>query len=196
MSLGDLMDIKSRISHLFQLQEIENIGLKKITEIGIGDGHLSGYLKALDYDVTTVDYDKNLKPDIVADVRDYKFPNTDTTAMFEILEHIQYKEALEVLERASKKSKYVIISVPQGRLYFDISITFSGVKRFLGKHILSLHLNIPLRSKAIGNHKWELNRGVSLRSFKEELRKNYEIVNDYKIPLNSYHRIFVLRCKK
>jgi len=163
--------IKTRISHLFQLQEIERTGLKKVTEVGIGDGHLNVYLKALGYDVLTVDYDKKLNPDIVCDVREYDFQKTDVIAMFEILEHIEYKEALKVLDIIKDKARYVIISVPQGRLYFDISITFSGIKRFFGKHIISLHLNIPLRKPASGEHKWELNRCVRLKDFRNELKR-------------------------
>jgi len=39
--------IKTRISHLFQLQEIERTGLKKVTEVGIGDGHFLRYWSIL-----------------------------------------------------------------------------------------------------------------------------------------------------
>jgi len=190
------MDIKTRISHLFQLQEIqeiENLNVNKVLEIGIGDGHLSSYLQRLDYDVTTVDIDKDKNPDIVADIRTYEPDDYDVICMFEILEHIDYKEALKVLEKMKNHAKYILISVPQGRIYFDISITFSGIKRLFGKHIASLHINFPLRSKSKGEHKWELNREVKRKQFRKMLKKNFTILKEYKVPLNSYHTIFVLR---
>ena len=41
-------------------------------EIGVGNRTVSNYLKENGVDITTFDFDKELKPDIVGDVRDMK----------------------------------------------------------------------------------------------------------------------------
>jgi protein-L-isoaspartate O-methyltransferase len=49
-----------------KIHEIDKLKPKDILEIGLGDGFVSSFLKRAGYDVTTVDINPALEPDICA----------------------------------------------------------------------------------------------------------------------------------
>ncbi|MFP4634095.1 MAG: hypothetical protein ACLFM9_03990 [Candidatus Aenigmatarchaeota archaeon] len=63
-------DNKKRImSYWYQIREVMNCDPNTVLEIGIGNGFVSSYLENRGYDVTTVDIDEDLNPDVIEDVR-------------------------------------------------------------------------------------------------------------------------------
>ena len=68
-------DLERFISYFYQTDLARSLEPKKILEIGMGSGFFSDYLKKLGYSVTTCDFDKNLDPDIVADIRSLPIQN-------------------------------------------------------------------------------------------------------------------------
>src|SRR3989344_6091131 len=103
------------ISYYYQIESVLYCGAQKILEIGVGNKLSSEYLKGIGVKVTTCDFDPEIKPDIVADVRDIPVADKsyDAVAAFQILEHIPFSEfgkALKEFSRISKK--HVIISLP------------------------------------------------------------------------------------
>ena len=80
-------------------------------EIGVGNRTVSNYLKENGVDITTFDFDKELKPDIVGDVRDMKGikeNSFDVIMACEVLEHIPFDDveyALKELHLFARKLK-------------------------------------------------------------------------------------------
>ncbi len=67
-------DSKERFcSYWHQINEITKLKPEKVLEVGIGNGFVSDYLKKRNFNVTTVDIDKDLKPDIVGSVFRFTF---------------------------------------------------------------------------------------------------------------------------
>lgn len=69
-------DSKERfISYWYQINEIIKLDPKRVLEIGIGNGFVSKYLKEKRVNVSTLDIDEKLNPDIVGSVLDVPFPD-------------------------------------------------------------------------------------------------------------------------
>jgi uncharacterized UPF0146 family protein len=192
-------DLDRFISYLNQIEIIRRINEKEILEIGIGNKTVTNYLKQRGFSVETCDFDKDLGPDYVGDIRNLplKDEKYDLISAFEILEHIPWRDldkAFLELNRVSKK--YVVISVPYSSAFFSINIrTNFFYKLWKGK--ISINLRMPLffsKKRFDGQHYWVLGRkGNSLKSFREKIKKNFKIVYERKPGLNPFHYYFVLK---
>jgi ubiquinone/menaquinone biosynthesis C-methylase UbiE len=192
-------DLGRFISYFHQVDTVANLDPKTILEVGKGNGTLSDYLKKFGYSVTTCDFDKNLAPDVVADVR--KMPLADNSyelvTAFEILEHLPFEEfpkALTELRRVS--SRYVVISLPYKSTGFEWVMKFPGVRTLFGKSFLDFFFRIPLKFGGIevsGQHYWEIDRwNFRLGKVRAEIEKQFKVLKEFRPALNHYHYFFVL----
>jgi len=139
------------ISYFYQVdlvREAIESDTNKILEIGKGSGFFSDYIKKLGYNITTCDFDKNLAPDVVADVRSLPFKDNsfDIVTAFEILEHIPFEDfpkALAELRRVA--SRRVIISVPYKSTFFEFVFRFPGIRTLFKKPFLGFILRWPMK---------------------------------------------------
>lgn len=190
------------ISYFYQVDLVKKLEPKKILEIGVGNKTVSNYLKNRGYDITTCDFDKDLKPDIIADIRNLPFKKNsyDLITAYEILEHIPYKDAKKCLKSLSEISKkYVIVSLPYSSIYFEFILRFPLIKKIFKKFSLNFFFRIPLFFKKIefkGEHYWEIGRrGYSLNKIRKEIKKYFKIEKEVRPILNDYHYFFVLKSK-
>src|SRR3989344_860983 len=118
-------DSKERwVSYWYQIKEVKEQNPKTVLEIGVGNKVVSDYLKKIGLKVTTCDFDKNLKPDVVADVLDlpFKKESFDVVLCAEVLEHLpfgKFSKALKEIHRVTQTS--AIITLPHfslTNLYF------------------------------------------------------------------------------
>lgn len=187
------------ISYFLQKEKVFQLSRKmakkpRILEVGKGTGFLTDYLKRNGFVVKTFDFDPALKPDYIGDIRSIiqivhqKF---DIITCFEVLEHLPFGQIGNVLAQLSRLTKkYLIISVPQKRLYFSFWLKLPLLAP-IGKY-LGLSPFLPHRFH--GQHYWELGcRGYSIKRFKNLLGRNFKIVQEFTHPLASYHRFFVLK---
>jgi len=189
------------ISYHYQISAILSTKPKKILEIGIGNGVVSSYLKNQGLSVTTCDFDKSIKPDVVADIRKLPFKDKEFDLVYacQVLEHLPWKEskkALLELKRVSKK--YILISLPFHSIRIDWIIRFQRIKQVIGKDFLDLSLRIPrlTKIKFNGEHYWEIgSKGYSLSRIRKELKKNFNIFQEFSPVLNKYHEFFLLESK-
>ena len=95
------------ISYFYQIDSISNLkDIKSVLEVGIGNKTVSNYLKTNGFKVTTCDFDKSLKPDKVADVRNLPFNKNqfDVVLCSEVLEHIPLKDVHKALSELAQKN--------------------------------------------------------------------------------------------
>src|SRR3989344_2914905 len=192
-------DLSRFISYFYQVDTVTDLNPKTVLEVGKGNGTLSDYLKKLGYSVTTCDFDANLNPDVVADVR--KLPLTDNSyeavTAFEILEHLPFEDfpkALAELKRVS--SKHVIISLPYKSTGFEFVLKFPGVRTLFKKLFLSCFIRVPLKFggiKVSGQHYWEIDLwNYRLSKVRTEIKKHFKILKEIRPVMNHYHYFFVL----
>lgn len=169
----------------------------KVLEIGKGNGFLYEYLKRNSVVTKAMDIDQRLQPEYLGDIAridEIVKEKFDVIACFEILEHIKYEDLDNILQRISNLDpKYFLVSVPQSRMFFSFWFSMNKIG------ILQKYLNIPFPIKHIfnGEHYWELGKkGYPVRSFRQLLSKNFDLVDEIVNPLDPYHRFFLLKNKK
>jgi len=186
---------KRFISYWHQIHEISSRNPQSILEIGIGNGFVSNYLKHIGYNITTIDIDRRLHPNIVGSVLNIPLQDEsfDLVACFEVLEHIPYDkfaQALSELHRISRS--YVILSVPDCTQVYPVYIHIPK----LG----ALQILIPIprlktpQHKFDGEHYWEIGKtGYPIKNIAEKIKNTgFEIIKTYRVFEIPYHRFFVL----
>lgn len=193
-------DLSRFISYFYQMDLARSVNPENILEIGKGNGTVSDYLKKIGFSVTTCDFDKNLNPDIVADVRSIPVADNsfDVVLAYEILEHLPFEEfekCLKELKRISKK--HVLISLPYKSTSFELFFKFPGIRFLFKKDFFRWLIRLPLKFggvKVSGQHYWELDLYQwPLRRVRVLISRHFKIQKEFSPPLNSYHRFFLLK---
>jgi predicted SAM-dependent methyltransferase len=161
---------------------------------------LSGYLEEHDINVTTMDIDENLEPDIVSSVTDIPASKNkyETTSCFEVLEHLPYPEALEGLREMNRVSREnVIISVPDRDhlFYINTRLPYVGSKSWSISFPRLIKLSKP---KVSDEHFWEIGvKDVTAEKIISDIRTiGFSIESDFRVKEKASHHFFVLRCKQ
>lgn len=140
---------KSRwMTYYIQYQSLFNAKVSTVLEIGPGGGITTSVLRQHGVQVTTLDLDAQIKPDVVGNVTKLPFADNtfDAVVGFEILEHLPFEQftvALKEMSRVSKK--HVFISLPdhaRSLFYGTFKIPFFK------------EINIQIRIPAINNKKY------------------------------------------
>jgi|GEM_PF-636824 len=191
------------ISYREQIQAVRTTDAQKILFVGVGDGVVPHYLKSvLGLDVTTLDIDPDLRPDVVGDVKKLPFADDtfDVVAVFEVLEHLPFdffKDVLRELNRVSKKE--VLISLPYRHTGIDMVVKFPFVRTLLKKNWLRLRLSIPIRFPGFevsGQHYWEIDNGKTSKGrVLEVIRRVFDVADTHHTILDAY-RYFLRLSKK
>jgi len=192
-------DLTRFVSYFYQINSAIELNPKTILEVGIGNKTVCNYLKQFGFDVTTCDFDTNLDPDKVADIRDLPFEDNtfDVVLAYEILEHIHFKDvsiALSELNRVSKKN--VIISIPYSSFFIEIVHTVSIPFFYKQLHFA---LSVPFfthKFKKTNEHYWEMGcKNYSKKEIRKLLKRYFEIKKEFQPILIPYHYFFVLQKK-
>lgn len=187
-------------SYWLQIAEVTAVAPRTVLEIGPGNGTVSEYMKrVLDIDVTTVDIDVNLSPDIVSDIAAMPFSDNsfDLVLASEVLEHVPFSHAAHALGELRRVASTAVVSVPNASRYVAQVFLGYGSRRvrlmgFDGSRFLRRPADFPIGEH---EHYWEINRGqVSLQMFKEAVEEaGWSIDREYRNPDFPIHHFFVLR---
>ena len=189
------------ISYFYQIDLVNKIKPKNILELGVGNKTVANYLKQNGMKIETCDFDKDLEPDHVADIRNLPFKNNsyDLVMACEVIEHIPWKDvdkALNELNRISKK--YVLISIPYLSISFEFIFRFPLIRKIFEKGFVDIFFRIPCFFKAIKfkeheEHHWEMGaKNHSKRKVKRILKKYFKIIKEVRPVLDGYHHFFIL----
>ena len=194
------------ISYFYQIDLVsplvEDKAKDAILEVGVGSGMASDYLKKAGFSVVTCDFDPNLNPDHVADVRQLPFESGSfrVVTAFEVLEHLpfdEFEKALFEIKRVS--SKYVVISLPYRSTGFEFVFKFPGARRLFGRSFFDLFLRVPLKFSGIktsGQHYWEIDGyNYPLEKVIRTLKRHFAGIKKIKPVLDGYRLFFVLEKK-
>jgi SAM-dependent methyltransferase len=192
-----LYDYKGRFcSYWHQIDEVISLKPKRVLEIGIGNGIVSDYLKKRGLNLTTLDVNEKLHPDIVGNILNLPFPEKtfDVVTCFEMLEHLPYEDFNQALLELFKVSKlYAILSLPDiNRVYrLNVQIPKIGDIRIL----------IPLpRTKRLihsfgGTHYWNIGETECplFKIIKDIHSVGFNIEKTYRVFEEPLHHFFVLK---
>src|SRR6186997_2442925 len=103
------------VSYYRQIHEVLALRPENLLEIGKGSGLVSTVLKSRGVDVTSLDIDPGVHPDVVGSVLALPFEDKkfDVTLCAEVLEHLPFEEfpkALSEIRRVTRRA--VVLSLP------------------------------------------------------------------------------------
>ena len=193
-------------SYFKQLELIKKFTNKswKILEIWPWSYFIYDYLIRRWFNVETFDYNENLLPDYVWDVRNFNEIikwEYDTIAAFEIFEHIPYKDFIWIIDPILNKCKRLIFSVPYRSIHlftFLLKIYPPILSRFKiinWNKFTSIWLSLPYYTehKYDWAHYWELwKKGYLKNKIIDDLSKIWNIVDNWVPLLHNNHLFFVI----
>jgi SAM-dependent methyltransferase len=182
-------------SYWHQCREVLDAPIGPILEIGPGPGVFHKIVSHLGRDILSVDFDRGVKPDVVASATALPFPENSFAAVccFQMLEHLPYEESqCAFTEMCRVADRRVILSLPDARKAVRIStrVPLLGESTFL----IPLSIIPPRRHVFNGQHYWEINkRGWGLKKVVADLEQagGFRLIRTYRAPMNHYHRFFV-----
>ena len=184
------------ISYWHQIYEVINLNPKKVLEIGIGNGFVSDYLKKRAVDVTTLDIDKRLNPDLVGNILNLPFKDSSfcVVVCYEVLEHLPYENFLKILSEIFRVSKsYVILSLPDTERAYRFIVHIPRIGEI--KKLITLPKSRKPIHEFDGRHYWEIGKaGYPLARIINDIKEeNFEVEKTYRVFEHPYHRFFILK---
>lgn len=184
-------DERRFLSYWHQINAVMQLHPRTLLEVGIGNGTVSTYLKSQGLNVTTVDINPELDPDVVCSVTSLPISDNavDVVLCAEVLEHLPFSEfvpALTELQRVSKRG--AVLSLPR----WGISIELTFKLPLVRKKRLSFMLPRPTRHTFDGEHYWEIGkRDYPPSRVVATVKQLFDRVDCYQVPGNPYHTIFI-----
>ena len=183
-------------SYFFQIKEALKLvnPPKRILLIGVGDGVVPFYLKKIGFDLTTIDIDPDLKPDVVGDVLKMPFPDDafDLAVCAEVLEHLPFEKFPAALTEIGLVTKQgLILSLPdKRRTLLDLRLKLPLIKQ------IDFFYKIDLRRAHVfdGQHYWEIGKkDYSLRKVIFEIEETgFKLMRHYVKSQSPNIHFFVL----
>lgn len=191
------LTIKRWTSIWHQINQILELKPQSVLELGPGPGTFKSVALHLGLHVETFDIDPELGSDHVGDARSMAFEDNafDIVCAFQMLEHLEYPIALEVLSEMSRVSKeHLVISLPDAHTLWKYSFYLP----FLGQRTLLLPRPSLTRKlhKFDGEHHWEINkRGYDLGKVIHDFSAaaNVKLMRTFRAEENTYHRFFIFK---
>lgn len=196
---GIAYDTKRRFcSYWHQIQESIALKPERMLEIGIGNSFVSRYLKERGLNIVTLDFNKQLIPDIAGSILNLPFvaESFDLVTCFQVIEHLPFNDLPQALSEMFRVSKVfaLLSTIDRSRvLCCRLSVPLIGeIQR-----LIPLPNLVKPRHK-FGRHYWEIGEdGYSLNRIKKEIKTTgFETVRTYRVFENPNHRFFILRKKR
>lgn len=191
-------DSKRRfVSYWHQIQEVMRRNPASVLEVGIGNGFISRYLRNHGVSVITVDKERNLLPDIVADITALPFRENsfEVATACEVLEHIPYTEALRALKELRRvASLHVILSLPDATHAVSFQFPIPFIKKV--KMLITIPYLFPRHHTVTkSGHQWEIGKkGYPLSHITHDFEETgLKLIKTYRVFENPYHRFFIFR---
>jgi len=179
-SYRDRLSITSFINANYQIRDCLQFNPRRVLIIGTGLGLEASILRGFGLDVTVVDIDPALSPDVVASVDNlsmFENKSFDVVIAAHVLEHLPYEFLDRCCAEISRVAEHALIYLPFACWVPQVTIAIEPLFR------KTVRLRIPLFWKTHrfnGEHYWEIGtKGCSLQRVTESLKKHFDINDAY-----------------
>ena len=188
------------LSYFEQVNAVTSLeDVRDVAEVGKGSGVTSSLLRNAGYDVTTIDFDKTLDPDVhssILEVKDKVSKKFDAVCCFEVMEHLEYRDFAACLDNlASVSRKYVIISLP----YAGYTVRVQFLVQKYGIRELKWVFRVPMfwrTHRFDGEHYWEVGkRGHSVEKTRRAISEKLNVTRTWKLPFNCSQVFFMCKVR-
>ncbi len=187
-------DKKRWASYWHQINEVLGFDSKSVLIVGKGNGLVSEYLKLQGLNVTILDVNESLQPDVVASVLNMPIDDNsfDVALCAQVLEHFSYNEFDKALLEIKRVARHgAVISLP----HFGPTIRFLLKLPFLPEIKFLFKIPYPKKHVFKEEHYWEIGKmNYPPRRIKNDIKKSgFIIAGDYVVFENPLHHFFILK---
>lgn len=188
-----------------QLDAILALAPESVLEIGVGTGLVSSYLRYKGVEVTTIDINASLEPDVVGSVLDlesYFQPGQfDLVLCSRVLHHLpfeSFERSVQQIAHAAREHAIISLPIDDFSFYFMFRYTSSSIR--------TIHLRLPLvlkrlllrrryRASATRHHSlWKIgdSKNRSLGVVQEVVNRSFRIRWGRSVPEDRAHYLMSL----
>ena len=184
---------KRMASYGYQINEVMSQKPQTLLEIGIGNGVVTYILRRAKIDVTTLDMEKQVKPDVIGSVLALPFKTNYFHGVLccQVLEHLPLDKLAQALRELWRVTfAFAVVSLPDATRNYRIGVSIPKVRLTITKDV-----QWKIREQSFdGEHYWEIDkRGFLLPRILPHIREaGFTCLRHYRIWEWPYHRFFVL----
>lgn len=197
-SNNNYLDVARWSTYALLIKEVMTINPKTILEAGPGNGLVSSILRSIGFTVRTLDLDEQVCPDYIGDITAENLTvgdfHPDLVIAAEVLEHVEYRDALRSLQNLKSITSQLLITLPYsscGSIFFYAALKVP----FLSMGSMGLKLFYREEKHEFnGQHYWEIGKKeYPLRRVKADMQRiGWHIKRSYLNPEKPYHHFFIL----
>lgn len=183
------LGISSFINAYYQYRDLEKLPKKKsVLIVGPGQGLAVAILKWRGYNVTTIDVDQSVQPDLICSVHDmgiFKDKQFDVVIVSHVLEHLPPKLLPNALSEIRRVGEYSIVYLPHAGKRLFINIDF-GIRNIVIRAIFDFvnKFRKPFDDSprfCENQHYWEIGvPGYSKKQMRCIFLKDFKIISEYR----------------
>lgn len=199
------LSLSNFVNSYCEFRDLQALGeLKAVLLVGPGQGLDTQVLRWRGYDVTTLDIDAALRPDVVGSVHDmgmFADGRFDAVIASHVLEHFAVPYLDRALSEIARVGRYALVYLPVAGRHFQARIA-PGVKGIDVSVVMDIfnwfHKPDGVTPRYCGGqHFWEVGmRGFRVRDLCARFSKQFEIVSAYRNKDWNPSRNFVLKSRR
>lgn len=183
-------------SYWIQIEQALSMPEGPILEVGVGNGLVTEYLRHIgNKNVTTLDIDPELEPDIIGDILDLPFEDGafECVMACEVLEHMPFEKSAQALIEMRRVASRAIVSIPNSGWCAQMAVS-SRYKSRIFRFSIPWIRKLP-QPKVVKEHYWELEmEGFPERRFRDAITAaGWNIEDHIRNANNLYHHFFFLK---
>jgi hypothetical protein len=185
-------------SYAHQIDAVLSFEPESVVEIGKGAGMVSAALRSVGVQVTSVDLQFELHPDIVASVTDLPFREGlfEVALCCQVLEHLPFDLFVPALKQLRKSvSKGLVASLPDvsRNHYIAFQLPKTGERRYEWTFPRLRDPEFPRQARGRDGHYWEIGyKGYSLsRVIRVIAHGGWKVDRTWCVPEKRWHRFFL-----
>ncbi len=186
-------------SYAHQIDSVLSFEPRSVLEVGIGPGMVCAALRAMGVDVTTIDIQPELHPDIVGSVTDLPLSDhsVDVALCCQVLEHLPFDQfGVAIAELARVADRAIVISLPDITPHYEIRVRLPRVRwSWRGTRRAPLPEGRPEQAWANDGHYWEIGfPDTPLKRIEETIcAGGLSVLRTWRVSEYPFHRFFVIR---
>lgn len=183
-----------------QIREILALGPARVLEVGVGTGLVASYLRAAGVEVTTVDINEALGPDVVGSVleldRLVPADGFDVVLCARVLHHLPFEDFPRALEKlAAVTRRHVVLTLPVEDFSVSFSFRYTAGRQRWARIPLPMFVKRALFWGRSRSGLWKIgdSHAHRLRVVSDEIGRHFHIEKAFRIPEDTAHQVFVCR---
>jgi len=186
-------------SFAHQIHSVKSFEPRTVMEVGAGGGMVTAALRSIGFQVTTVDVQEDLRPDVLASVTELPFTDGqfDVGLCCQVLEHLPFDSFVTALTELCRVChRGLVLSLPDVTRFVSIAwaLPLFGSGRWSASLPKKTSEGLRRERLETSGHYWEIGfPGASKAEVTKRIQSaGWTINRTWRVPELCWHRFFVL----